>query len=559
MDKNTTGAPKTAEEAESKGWRIFIVVIIVVIIILLIIAALGGPDKKRQKQGKQGKQGDQGIQGIGIKGPDGPKGSTGNVGSSGQKGPNGGGWIAVRDIYVDASTDTPQNADTPGTINQPFATISQALAFINARPAQNANDWVLGYTVYIAGNTYNEDLLVDVTFNRITLSAMGDVIITSPTSSFYNISVQLNEGGSIFGTSLKPTLTIESITSIDISRTLEVTELFVGSPSAFRLTSGLQASVDNAKTNLFLNLVINAKIAGNILSNYTVGGTSIGYQFLNSVVEGSFLGNTSSNIVLIQNAINSTFLSTVTADIGMASNCVFENGVVLFNSFLGGFNAAPQHAHKVGFRFCQINRSGPAFPLPPFAIMVDNSASGGSFVVDTFTNAWVTGYAPLSLMTNFSASNNSPTTAYNFNPNANNLVVLGATPVLVEYNTGSTPLNNGTNNYMLYGSAPSTVETTTTRVITGACVIRNLNVQINTTNMVANAFWTAFVNVNGVVGVLTSTAITNSGVNYSTAFPATDSYFVLAGPGSGISVNIVGTNNPTATTARASFDVVPLY
>lgn len=550
-----TPEQKAAKERYLNLEIVYIAVIIILVIVIVIIAVW--KSNTTQLQGTQGNQGIQGNPGVGQQGDAGPKGDDGPEGPEGPPGLNGGGWIATRDVYVDGSTTVPQNLQTPGTIDAPFKTISQAIAYINGFPAQNANDWVRGFTVYIAGNTYNEDLLIDVTFNRITLSGMGDVIITSPTAALYNITVTSNAGGSSFGTSLGPTLTIESITSIDISRTTELLGLFVGSPASFRLTAGIQASVDNLAGAQFLNLVINAKISGDVLSTYTAAGTAIGYQFYNSVIVGSFLGNSVTNVVLIQSAINTAFLSNVTSDIGMASSCVFENGVVLFNSGGGAFNAAPGHGHKVGFRNCQINRSG--LPQATYAIEIDNSASGLGFVVDTFTNAWVTGYSPLTKMANYAASGNSPTTAYNFGTNADGLIVLGATPVKFDYNTGASTLNNATNNYMLYGVAATTVELSTSRVINGPCVIRNLHVQIDTTNVVVNAYWTALINVNGSPGVLTSVKITTTGVDYSTANPATDSYFVLSGPGSGISLNIVGTNAPTATTARASFDVVPLY
>ncbi len=307
-----------------------------------------GPRGERGKRGKHGKHG--------------KAGATGATGATGAPGPVN--FIAPHDLFVDAAT-TQDQATANGTLAMPFSTVQAAInrATTILQPT-NATQFILGTSIYIAGNTYSENPVINGTSNRITLVAMGDVILG--TGATTTVTYNLTGANTQFGTEINPALIIESWTSHDAPQTASSFVRNSGTP-AFRLLGAIEI---NNNSNVTVNLVFNGE-ATTVIPNTP----RVAMNFFNSIIHNDLNIGATNNLA---DAVNTVFLGNVMGQIRYANECVFDGGLTLTSDVVITQGAGEQ----IGFINCEINNF--------------LNANGFTFFVDAFTNCWLKGSNGLS-------------------------------------------------------------------------------------------------------------------------------------------------------------------
>ena len=115
--------------------------------------------------------------------------ATGDVGPQGPTGPRGkrGRAAQVAPLKYDLFVDANRTAAQPnGSISQPFATISDALAAIQAQAQASSVEMQSMYTILVAGGVYtnepNNSLTISGDSLRVNLVALGEVYLGSDAS-----------------------------------------------------------------------------------------------------------------------------------------------------------------------------------------------------------------------------------------------------------------------------------------------------------------------------------------------------------------------------------------
>lgn len=285
-------------------------------------------------------------------GPTGPQGPTGAPGANSLDLP------LSYHIFVDGNTSTPAALQN-GAVGSPYATITQA---INSIPACDgtALGCLTAYTVAIAPGTYEEDLVINGTYRRITLSALGG-------------SVNLGTFNGTDGLVGTPTRSITWTATADqgpgnLRNTFAIYSR--NSPGAVITTYEAQAHGFRVSGNVTItNSASSAEIAFNgveVFGYVTMTGTTQIYTYFSRFRSQFNTGLTASNW---QQSIDSKFGGLVlVAAYSSIITSEIAAGMNVTNAATAGINPDGFISSKIAGTF-----TGPA----------------GSLRLDTYTNYWV--------------------------------------------------------------------------------------------------------------------------------------------------------------------------
>ena len=238
--------------------------------------------KKQRAHSSRGLQGTQGIQGIqGIQGPAGPVGFT-----------------APLNLFVDAAAPLGGN----GTLATPFKKIQDAINTI--QPATDASSLEQSVTIHIASGIYNENPTIIVNSRRISLVALGDVILGNGIDTGL---IRWVSTGPQFD-NVRPSLLVSTINSIDATNTVTANRSSSPSIGTFHITRGVQVIGAPIFADLILN---NVEVNGDVSFDDYV---ALNLFFYNS----TFHGQISARSGLSQ-----------TISLQVADRCMFEKPIIV--------------------------------------------------------------------------------------------------------------------------------------------------------------------------------------------------------------------------------------
>lgn len=287
----------------------------------------------------------------------------GPLGPTGSQGPPGTvNFITPQNIYVDSQTpQDPLTAD--GSISSPFNSITAALNAL-VEPT-SLNSYNMGTTIIIASGQYDENLIIDADSTRVTLLALGTVILGGATA-VGNVTITLTNANNNFGSSFSSAVTFDSDVNLAFDGT-NVTQFTInGSVTVNNKNTGFASP----NTDVFVNFS-NTFVIGSIA--LTSATAFIALNFNSSHIVGAITGV--NQVTAINEALNTSFDSLV--QIGLfnyANNCRIRAGVTNYQNT----QRVGQQGTNFGFINCSFDN-----------IYTGNSSSAAIMYLDGYTNFYL--------------------------------------------------------------------------------------------------------------------------------------------------------------------------
>ena len=254
-------------------------------------------------QGPQGEIGPQGPQGL-----QGPQGSQGEMGPRGEPGSTAMcNFGSPYNLYVDANTLT-SYSEQDGTFSKPFSSIQRALDATKAAQRNDITTLNLGYTIFIAGGMYDEDVVIIGDTRKINLVGLGSIFIGSPFIK-RSITWKLTSGNTNYDIvgAIHPGLTIKSLSTLSQSGNgAMIPSLNEATLGGFQITGDLILSNQSEQVvDLSMNILLYGKC---VIDEQSTGPIDIyltGSRFSQGIAMGS------KGILNLQVAENTTFQGSV--------------------------------------------------------------------------------------------------------------------------------------------------------------------------------------------------------------------------------------------------------